>query len=115
MKYLFYAVLIILVILSMAAGGAKVAGMPQEIQFFQDAGIHSVWLMPLGGLQLIGGLLAIYHRTRRTGIALIAIGFLVSTVVIFMTGNSGFGVFSLIPILLCVLIFRRSSGSGKTT
>lgn len=114
MKYLFFAVLIILVILSLAAGGAKVFNMPQEIQFFKDAGIHSTWLLPLGSLQIIGGLLAIYYRTRRVGSAAIALGFLLSTIVIFMTGNSAFGVFSLLPVFLCAFIFWRSKGSSQS-
>lgn len=105
MKYLFYVVLVIVVILSLAAGGAKVSNMPQEIQFFQDAGINSTWLLYLGGLQIVGGLLAIYNRTRGAGSAIIAFGFLLSTMVIFMTGNSAFGLFSLLPVLMCAFIF----------
>ncbi|MGB5723228.1 MAG: hypothetical protein WBM39_02335 [Parasphingorhabdus sp.] len=113
MRYLFFAVLIILVIMSLAAGGAKVSHMPQEIQFFRDAGINSSWLLPLGGLQIIGGLLAVYHRTRQLGLAVVALGFLVSTIVIFMTGNVTFGVFSSLPVMLCVFIIWRSSGSSQ--
>lgn len=114
MKYLFYTVLVIMVILSLAAGVAKVSHMPQEIQFFKEAGIHSTWLLPLGSFQMIGGLLAIYHRTRRAGSAVIGLGFLLSTFVIFMTGNSAFGVFSLLPVLLCIFIFWRSNGSSQS-
>ncbi|MEP3693625.1 MAG: hypothetical protein ABJM99_01550 [Parasphingorhabdus sp.] len=93
----------------MAAGGAKVANMPQEIQFFEGAGINPTLLLPLGGIQIIGGLLAIYHRSRRAGSIVIALGFMLSTTVIFMTGNSAFGFFSLLPILLCAFIFWRSN------
>ncbi len=114
MKYLFFTVMIMLVILSLAAGGAKVSSMPQEIQLFQDSGIHPTWLLPLGSLQIIGGLLAIYHRTRRVGSVVIALGFLLSTIVIFMTGNCAFGVFSLLPVLLCAFIFWRSKRSSQS-
>ena len=48
MKYLYYAILVIMVILSLAAGAAKVSNMQQEIQFFEDAGISSTWMLPLG-------------------------------------------------------------------
>ncbi len=114
MKYLFCTVLAILVILSLAAGGAKVSSMPQEIQFFKDAGINATWLLPLGSVQIIGGLLVVYLRTRRVGSAVIALGFLLSTVVIFMTGNPAFGFFSLLPVLLCAFIFWRSGGSSQS-
>ncbi|OAO02069.1 hypothetical protein A8B75_13025 [Sphingomonadales bacterium EhC05] len=114
MKYLYYAILVIMVILSLAAGAAKVSNMPQEIRFFEEAGIGSTWMLPLGCLQIIGGLLAIYRRTRQAGSAVIAIGFLLSTFVIFATGNSVFGVFSLLPVLLCIFIFWRANGLSQS-
>lgn len=112
MKYLFYAILTIVVLLSFAAGGAKVIAMPQEIEFFETAGIAAQWLLPLGILQIMGGLFALYHRTRRSGLALIALGFLLSTFVIFMTGDVFFGSFSLLPVALCALVFRQTQLSG---
>lgn len=114
MKYLFFAILILVVLLSLAAGGAKVAAMPQEVQFFDNAGIAANWLLPLGILQISGGLSALYHRTRRVGLILIALGFLLSTVVIFMTGDAAFGFFSLLPVALCAMAFRRAQVSGIT-
>lgn len=114
MKYLYFAVLIILVIMSLAAGSAKVANLPPEIQFFENAGIDIIWLLPHGGLQIIGGLMAIYHRTRKVGLVIIALGFVFSTVMIFMAGNAAFGVFSLLPVLLCAFIFWRSNGVSRS-
>ncbi len=114
MKYLYFAVLIILVIMSLAAGGAKVANMPQEIEFFREAGINASWLLPLGGIQIIGGLLAVYHRTRRMGLTLVATGFLISTIVIFLTGNVQFGAFSALPVFLCVVLIWRSRNSPQS-
>lgn len=108
MKYLFLVILIILVVMSIAAGGAKVFGMPQEVQFFTEAGLNQSWLLLLGSAQIVGGLLAIYYRTRRAGSAIMALGFLASTIVILMTGNANFALISLLPVLLATLLFWRN-------
>ena len=113
MRYLFYSILIVVVIMSLAAGGAKVAAMPQEVQFFEDAGIVSAWLLPFGAMQIIGGLLAIYHRSRRAGLAVIALGFLLSSILIFATGNVAFGFVSLLPVLLCIFVLRQSGAQRQ--
>ena len=107
MKYAYWLVLGLLVLMSLAAGGAKLAAMPQEVAFFADAGIDAKWLLPLGLVQIVAGLLAILPRTRSLGAASMALGFLISSAVIFMTGNIGFGLVSLLPVLLSGLIAHR--------
>lgn len=108
MKYLFMTILVLIILLSMAAGGAKIMNMPQEIQLFTEAGLHPGWLVPFGLLQLLAGLAAIFGRTRLIGATLMALGFLVSSLIIFATGNMGFGIFSLVPVLLSLVILWRS-------
>lgn len=103
-----------MVALSLAAGGAKISSMKQEIQFFRDASIDLDWLLPLGVLQIVGGLFAVYSRTRGAATILVALGFLISTFVIFRTGNSEFAVASLAPILLCAFIFWRSGSPQRS-
>ncbi len=93
-------ILIVLILMSLAAGAAKVLQMPQEIQFFQTAGLGIVLLMVLGVVQVVGAGLAAVPKTRTIGAGLMGVGFLVSAAVIFMTGNIGFGVFSLLPVAL---------------
>lgn len=109
MKFLFYLGLFVMVALSLAAGGAKVVAMEQEVELFRDARIDPSWLLPLGVLQIVGGLLAALFRTRRAATVVVALGFLISTFVIFRTGNSEFAVVSLTPVVLCILIFWRSN------
>lgn len=99
--------------LSLSAGGAKAFGMEQEIQFFRDANISPEWLLPLGVLQIIGGLFAVYSRTRKAATLIVAIGFLISTFVIFRTGNSEFALVSLAPLLLCSFVFWRSDSTQR--
>ena len=104
MKILQTILLVVLALMSAAAGAAKVFQAPQETAFFESAGLAAFWLLPLGVLQIAGALAAIPHQTRRIGMALVAAGFLVSAIIIFMTGNLGFGLISLLPVLLAAAI-----------
>ncbi|NNC73428.1 MAG: hypothetical protein HKN78_11220 [Sphingomonadaceae bacterium] len=104
MRYLWPALLAIIIVLSIAAGAAKLLQMEQEVGLFAVAGIAPFWLIPLGAVQVIGAILAVMTRTRRAGLLLIAIGFLVSALIIFATGQMGFGAVSLVPVALALLL-----------
>ncbi len=108
MKLFQTIVLIVLILLSLSAGAVKIMEMPQEVAFFAQAGLSATSLMILGVVQIAGGSLAIFQKTRRPGVTLVGAGFLVSSIVIFMTGNIGFGVFSLLPVILAAyLVLER--------
>lgn len=109
MKYVYWVILGLLALMSVAAGGAKLAAMQQEVAFFAEAGLDVTWLLPLGAVQVIGAFLAIYPRSRAIGAAIMALGFFVSSVVIFMTGNIGFALISLIPVFLSGFVARYAS------
>ena len=113
MKYLSLASLAIVVLLSLLAGGAKIMSMPQEVQFFAAAGIDAMWLLPLGILQAFGGLLAVFGRSRVAGSICMALGFLVSAITIYLTGNLPFALFSLLPVLLCGVPIWYSRKTGR--
>ncbi len=108
MKILTALILVVLVLLSVMAGVAKVMNMPQEIQFFEDAGLSLALLRPLGVIQILGGLLAIYPTTRRIGSAVMSLGFLFSALAIYMTGNTVFGTISLLPVLFALVFAWRA-------
>ncbi|QLC23492.1 hypothetical protein HFP51_09610 [Parasphingopyxis sp. CP4] len=109
MKYVYWVILALLALMSLAAGGAKLAMMQQEVTFFAEAGLDAKWLYPLGTVQVIGALLAIYPRSRALGAVVMALGFFVSSVVILMTGNIGFALISLIPVILSGFVARYAS------
>ena len=104
MRHVLYTTLIILILMSFTAGVAKVAATDQEVQFFANAGIAKFWLLPLGIMQIAGALAAAYHKSRRRGLAIVGLGFLASSIIIFMTGNTAFGLISLFPIALCFAV-----------
>ena len=96
--------LAILALLSIAAGSAKVMQSPQEVAFFDQVGVDLFWLVPLGAAQIVGAILAIVPKTKSLGLIVIGLGFICSSLMIFATGNTSFGVFSLIPAGLCLAI-----------
>ena len=106
MKILFYILLVALGLLSLVAGAAKLVQAPAEVDFFAAAGLEPVWLYPLGIVQVAGAIMAAIPRTRSLGFVGVALGFAVSTVVIFMTGNTAFGLASLVPVALALLALQ---------
>ena len=104
MRFLKTIILIVLTLMSLSAGAAKVRLMPHEAEFFAQAGLAVTWLYPLGALQILGAGLAAFSKFRYWGLILIAAGLLISAVVIFMTGNMFFTVVSLIPAALAGLL-----------
>ena len=106
MRVLGFVFLGFLGLLSLAAGAAKLAQAPQEVEFFVSVGLNAFWLYPLGALQVLGALACIPSRFRKLGIAAVALRFAISASMIFATGNVMFGAVSLVPVALATwLIF----------
>jgi len=113
MKMLKIVILVLLIIVSLAAGGAKLLQMPQEVRFFRDAGLDIDLLIPLGAMQIIGALLAIPKKTRLYGLILVSAGFLISAVAIYLTGNVLFAMVSLIPFALTLWMARTAQSKDN--
>lgn len=104
MKLFRTIILVILIAMSLAAGAAKVFQMPQEVQFFAQAGLSVPLLMGLGALQIVGGALSAFPKFRIPGALLMGAGFLVSAIIILITGNLGFAAMSLLPVFFAGFI-----------
>lgn len=111
MKVLRIIVLVIVTLLSLAAGLAKVMQVPQEAAFFEGLGVNLGVMIGLGAAQIIGGLFVVFPKTRNIGAIITAIAFLISAIMIFMNGQIGFALFSLLPAALAgsVLFFRSAN------
>ena len=106
MKHLMTVAFGLLVLLSLLAGVAKLFQAPQEVAFFSAAGLGLVPLMFNGIIQVVGSLLSILPKTRLPGLGLVVAGFMMSVLVIAMTGNMPFAAFSMLPVLFgAVVIF----------
>ncbi len=96
--------LVLLILLSIASGVAKVMLVPQDLALFTAAGFSETGLIAYGVSQIVGGLLLIAPKTRLIGAIFLAFNFLVSTVVIYQSGNMGFAMFSLTPVVMAIVI-----------
>ena len=111
MKFLSKFNLFILTLLGIASGTAKIMQLPEEMEFFQAAGFSSPMILLFGATQLISSVLMIFQKTRRPGAVILAVTFIISTVLIFMGGKIGFGLFSVVPILLLTFVIVGKSES----
>lgn len=104
MRYLRIGILVLVGLLSLAAGGAKLAMAEQEVAFFRAIGLAPFWLIPLGIIQVGGAVLLLFSRMRPIGAWAIAAGFLLSTVSLLVSGNLMFAAISLIPVALAAYV-----------
>ena len=95
----------IIILLSIGAGLAKVMQVPQEVEFLGGIGLSTVMIIVFGAFQILGGILTVIRRFKIYGLSIIALGFIVSSLLIFYSGDTSFGMISLIPIVLAVSLF----------
>ena len=74
-----------MVLMSLSTGLAKIRQQPQELQFFEGIGLSITLLILLGLVQVIGAGLTFVIKTRKLGGIVMAIGFAVSALLIFVT------------------------------
>jgi hypothetical protein len=108
LKFVNIFIVAAIALLSIAAGLAKVMQSPQEMEFLQGLGLSSFLIMVFGLVQITGGVLIAPKKTRLPGAVLVALGFAVSAVLIFIGGNVAFGLFSLIPAALAGMIIYQA-------
>jgi hypothetical protein len=113
MKILNIIILAIVALLSLAAGAAKIMKAPQEVVFFESLGISLTLMVALGVVQAVAGVMALVPRIRKIGAAIAAICFVISAIMILMSGQIGFGLISLLPAALAVYIFISTPSSAK--
>lgn len=93
-------VAVLMGLLSIAAGVAKVALFPEEVAFLDQFGFSTDLTMSFGIVQVAGGLLLMSPRTRAYGSLIVAVAFVLSAVLLFLAGNTAFGAISILPVAL---------------
>lgn len=87
MKIFFYIALVVLVFLAVSSGTTKVLLMPQDVEFFGQYGFSDPILIAYGLVQCVGGVLLAIPETRIFGAVIVAITFLISAVVLVISGD----------------------------
>tara|TARA_R110002073_G_scaffold92685_16_gene217192 strand:- start:1278 stop:1622 length:345 start_codon:yes stop_codon:yes gene_type:complete len=103
MRLFMIILLVILIILSLAAGAAKITQMADDVRYLHAVGLTKPLIILFGLLQLAGGIMLIFPQIRRTGALIALVTFLISSIVIFLSGAYIFGVISLIPAILAAV------------
>ena len=108
MKVLSAIILVLLILLAVASGAAKIALMQQEVEFFGKYGFSSSILIAFGIAQLLGGLLMVLKKTRFTGAAIVAITFLMSLILLLLDGNIPVSIVTAIATVMLGMVMKRS-------
>lgn len=108
MKVAYTIILVILTFLAVSSGITKVLLMQQDVDFFSQYGFSNTFLFIYGTVQLIGGFLLPFSKTRFVGAAIVAITFLISLVVLLMDGNIPVSIVTLVMTLLLGVVMKQS-------
>lgn len=108
MKVAITIIAVLIGLLSIAAGAAKIALVPEEVSFLSQFGFTSALTVAFGIAQLLGGLLLVIPATRFFGSIVAGLAFALSVVLLLIGGNLPFAGVSLIPVGLAGLIAYQS-------
>ena len=95
-------------LLSIAAGGAKLSLVPDEVAFLNQFGFTEGLIIAFGVLQVLGGVLLVVPRARLIGSLICTFGFALSAGLLLAAGNLAFGAVSLLPVVLSGFIAYQS-------
>ena len=96
--------LVLVTVLSLAAGLPKIGRISQEVQFFADTGLGTSALVVFGVLQLAGGAMLIFRKSRALGAFVAAVMFLGSAVMLLANGQVAFGIISFLPVVMAAIV-----------
>ena len=108
MKITFKIILVILVLLAISSGITKVLLMPQEVEFFGAYGFSNAMLIMFGCIQVFGGVLMVFFKTRFYGAIIVAITFLFSLVVLLLASSIVPAVITIVATVSLILIAKQS-------
>ena len=108
MKILHWLFVVLIALMAITAGLAKVFQIPDEVQFLNLFGFTTLLIVSYGVIQTIGGVLILVPRTLKIGAFVTALAFILSSVLILLSGDLIFSLVSLIPVMLTYFIVWSS-------
>lgn len=107
------AILAVLVFLAVSSGVAKIMLMPQGVTFFGEYGFTNPLLVKFGALQVIGGLMMIFAKTRVIGASAVAVTFVISAGVLISAGSVGPTIATVVALVFLSLTIRRTLATQR--
>lgn len=104
---------ILLIVLSISTGLFKLMQQQADIQLFAAIGMNASLTTMLGGIQLIGGLMLVPGRTRKSGAIIMIPTFILASIAVFANGMMIFGVVSLLFIWMAYLVIVMENQTDK--
>ena len=108
MKIAYTILLILLTFLAISSGVTKILLMQQDVDFFGQYGFSNLMIMLFGAVQLIGGCLMPFSKSRFAGAVVVAITFLISLVVLLIDGNIPVSIITFAMTLLLGVVMKQS-------
>ena len=108
MKIVTTIILVVLVLLAVASGVAKMLLMEQDVNFFGKYGFSNPMLIAFGLAQVLGGLLMVFPKTRFIGALVVTATFLVSLALLLMDGNIPVSIVTGVATLLLALVIKQN-------
>lgn len=112
MKIAFSILLVLLTALAVLSGVTKIILMPNEVEFFSQYGFSNPMLIAFGAVQLVGGILLPWKKTRFAGATLVTLTFLVSLAILLRDGNMAVSIVTAIVTILLIVVMKLSWPAG---
>jgi len=106
---------LVLVLLAIASGVAKVMLMPQDVNLFGQYGFTNHILIAFGISQLIGGVLLAIPKTRLLGAIIVGVTFLISAAILVISGNIPMAIVTLIFVALLAFVLKTPLRTNANT
>jgi len=107
LKYVSIVILVILIFLAVSSGVSKTLLVQQDVDFFGKYGFSNPALIAFGLVQLVGGGLMAFKKTRFVGAAIVAVTFLVSLVLLLLEGNIPVSIVTAVATLLLGVVMKQ--------
>lgn len=113
MKLTLTIITVLIGLLSLAAGFAKVALVPDEVEFLSRFGFSNTLIFAFGAAQIVAGVLLLAPKTRFPGAVAAGLLFAVSAALLMVDGNLAFAAVSLLPVGLAILVALNVPGTQR--
>ena len=108
MKIINIVLVALMALLSVVAGLAKVMQVPEEMAFLSGLGLDNTMILIFGITQVVGGILLAIPKTKLFGAVTVVFTFLISAILVLVSGNLTLGIVSMLPVAITSYIVYQT-------